>query len=198
MNFPGMATWLTRLVRQDFTVMDDVGRDATATAPALLLVAVSSFLAGLGSWLWWSFEDLPKGGDVFVRSFIIGSLVQVAVWFAWVYIVYTVLAQVFRLQVDLTRLTRSMALAFAPVALSVLVFISILAIPIGVISLAWAFLMSFVAINSAAPTASQAQAIQANLLGFAVFAVVMGILANVAEGTFTPGIAPGIFLFSLN
>ena len=38
----------------------------------------------------------------------------------------------------------------------------------------------------------------ANIVGFLVFAVVLGILANISEVYNTGGLAPGLFFFNLN
>ena len=93
-SFQNLGSWLLRLARLDLTVFDDVKDDVSATVPTLTVAVVASFLSGLGSWLWWTFQDFPKGGgDVFVKSFLLGSILQVGVWFLWVYVAAMVLSQ---------------------------------------------------------------------------------------------------------
>lgn len=187
--------WLARLSRMDYTTFDEVKDDVAATGPCLAVVAAASFLAGLGSWLWWIFEDLPDAGDVFLKSFILGSIFQVGLWLVWVFVAYTVLTRFYQASADPNQMVRAMGLAFAPVAVSVLMFISIIAIPIGIFALVGAVLLSNVAIQATA-RAPASQVMAANLAGFAVFAVVMGILGS--TGRLGEGLAPGIFFFSLD
>jgi len=196
-NFQNVGSWLVRLARLDLTVFDDVKDDATATVPALVVAVAASFLSGLGSWLWWTFEDFGKGGEVFVKSFIVGSILQVGVWFLWVYVAAMILSRGLGAAADLNRLIRTMGLAFAPMAIAVLMLISFLAVPFGAIAVGAAVVLSYVAIQAATGAQPQ-QVMLANALGFVIFAIVLGILANVAEGDTGTGLAPGLFFVSLD
>jgi len=197
-NFQNLGNWLLRLARLDLSVFDDVKDDVSATAPALTVVVVASFLSGLGSWLWWIFQDFPKGGsDVFLKSFLLGSILQVGVWFLWVYVAAMILSRAFRVSADLNRLLRTMGLAFAPMAIAVLMFIAFFAIPFGVIAVGASLLLSYVAIQVATDAEPQ-QVMLANIIGFVVFAVILGILSNLSEVYNTGGLAPGLFFFNLN
>ena len=197
-NFQNVGSWLLRLARLDLTVFDDVKDDAGATVPALLVAVVASFLSGLGSWLWWTFQDFPKGGgEVFLKSFILGSILQVGVWFLWVYVAAMILSRGLGAAADLNRLIRTMGLAFAPMAIAVLMFIGILAIPFGIIAVGATVALSYVAMQAATGAQPQ-QVMLANMLGFVIFAIVLGILSNVSEVYNTGGLAPGAFFFNLN
>lgn len=198
-NFQNITSWLGRLARLDLTVFDDVRDDQAATLPVVIIVVISSFLSGLGSWLWWVFQDpsIGKKGEVFVKSFFLGSIFQVGVWFLWVYITYTLLARSFGTVGTVQQLIRTMGLGFVPVALSFLVFISVLTVPFGVISLAGALLLTNIAILRTASGRVE-QITMANFTGFAVFAIIMGILANVAQVVEFGGLAPGLFFFVLD
>jgi len=197
-SFQNLGSWLLRLARLDLTVFDDIKDDVSATVPALTVAVVASFLSGLGSWLWWTFQDFPKGGgDVFVKSFLLGSILQVGVWFLWVYVAAMVLSRGLGVAADLNRLLRTMGLAFAPMAIAVLIFISFLAVPLGVIAVGATLVLSYVAIQAATDAQPQ-QVMLANIVGFLVFAVVLGILSNLSEVYNTGGLAPGIFFFNLN
>jgi len=196
-SFQNLGNWLLRLAKLDLTVFDDVKDDVSATVPTLSVVVVASFLSGLGSWLWWTFEDFPDAGEVFFKSFLIGSILQVGVWFLWVYVAAMILSRGLGVTADLNRLLRTMALAFAPMAIAVLMLISFFTIPFGVIAVAATFGLTFVAIQAATDAEPQ-QVMLANVVGFVVFAVSLGILANVSEVYDIGGLAPGLFFFNLN
>jgi len=197
-SFQNLGSWLLRLARLDLTVFDDIKDDVSATVPALTVAVVASFLSGLGSWLWWTFQDFPKGGgDVFVKSFLMGSILQVGVWFLWVYVAAMVLSRGLGVAADLNRLLRTMGLAFAPMAIAVLIFISFLAVPLGAIAVGATLVLSYVAIQSATDAQPQ-QVMLANIIGFVIFAVVLGILSNLSEVYNTGGLAPGLFFFNLS
>jgi hypothetical protein len=202
-GFQNLASWLGRLIRLDLTVFDDVKDEAAATVPALAVVVAASLLAGLGSWLWWVFEiDFPAGADeknfeVFWKTFILGGIFMAALWVLWVYIVAMLLSRVFGAGADMNRLMRTMGLAFAPMAISFLVVIGMLAVPLGAFAVATTLLLTNVAIQATTDAEPQ-QVIVSNLAGFLVFAVVLGILANVAQIYEIGGLAPGILFFELN
>jgi len=196
-SFQNLPSWLLRLARLDLTVFDDVKDDASATVPTVVVAVVASFMSGLGSWLWWTFQDFPKGGEVFVKSFIVGSILQVGVWFLWVYIAAMILSRGLGVAADLNRMIRTMGLAFAPMAIAVLMLISFLTVPFGVIAVGATVVLSYVAIQAATDAQPQ-QVMLANIVGFVIFAVILGILANVSDVYNTGGLAPGLFFFSLN
>ncbi len=189
--------WLQRLVRLDLDVFRDVAGDTAATLPMLALVTAASFLSGVGSWLWWLFQSRQAAGEVFLKSCLLGGLLQVPVWLLWVYVAYQTLTLAFGVRVEFYALVRAMGLAFAPMALTVLMAVAQLAVPLAVIPLAATVLLSLVAVE-AASDAEPGQALLATLSGFAAFALVMGILANIAEVEGVGGVAPGLFFFALD
>lgn len=188
-----VVNWLIRLFRLDITALDEAKLDPAATVTSLLVVVAASFVAGLGTWIWAAVEDVPDKGEVAVRSFILGGLLMAAMWLVWVGVVYVVLTQLYRSVADIQQLIRTMGLAFVPMALGVLIFISFLAIPLGVFALVATFVFTQYAIATAT-TASSGQITYANLAGFLVFAIVMGILGTAPETG--AGFAPGVFFFS--
>jgi hypothetical protein len=199
-SFQNLGSWLLRLARLDLSVFDDVKDDASATLPAITVMVAASFLAGLGSWLWWVIEPPKDGTEVFLKSTIFGSIFQAALWFVWVYVAAMVLTRGYKAAADMNGMIRTMGLAFAPMAISLLVAVSVLSIPFAVIAVGATVLLSYVAIQ-AVTDASPQQVMLANLAGFAVFAIAMGILANVGQSSYSifgGGLAPGIFFFNLN
>jgi hypothetical protein len=192
--------WLARLIRLDYTVFEELRTDRSATPTALVIVLSSGILGGIGTWLWALQHDDFSGLDVMevlLKAVVIGSIVQTAVWFSWVYITYMLAARVFGSVVTFGELTRVMGFAFAPVALSILVAIAPLAIPFGLLAFGIALMLTTAAVEEVSDIEPR-QAMIATLAGFAVFLVFMGAFANVMEvGTFG-GIAPGILFFSLD
>ena len=189
-----------RVLRLDFSAFDEIRLEPSATIGAVLVVLGSGVLAGMGSWLWAlqhsEFRGVD-GGEILIKSLLLGSIVQTAVWFLWVYLVYQVLARGYGAVLEFGELTRTMGLAFVPVSLSLLIAITNLAIPFGLISFGMALLYTNIAIQQTADVEAR-EATLANLTGFGAFVIVMGVFANIAEvGTFG-GIAPGILFFSLD
>jgi predicted permease len=195
-NVGTVGSWLGRIFRLDFSAFSEIRASPSATTAAIAVVLIASLFAGLGSWLW-ALDSFVDDSDAFVRSFLIGSIVQTIVWFTWVYIVYLVLTWGYGARQEFGELTRAMGFAFAPVALSVLVFIGGLAVPVGLISFGITLLFT----NAAIQQVSDAQADEAtvaNVAGFGIFAIVMGGCANIYEVDSIGGLAPGIFFFSLD
>ena len=188
---------LMRLIRLDTTVFDEVRLDAAATIPSVVVAAASMLLMGIGGWLWWMIgTDFDTGsGDIFLKSTILGAVFAMALWLAWVFIVYLLLTQVFRAQADVQQLVRTMGLATVPLALSVFMFIPMLGFGVGVAALALTFGLTTMAIQ-AATNASPAQSLVANIAGFAVWAVVLAILAGDMRGD-PSAFSPGVFIFGM-
>ncbi len=190
-DMQGLMNRLMRLARLDTTVFDEVRLDASATVPSVIVAVASTFLAGLGGWLWWSMtQDFGDKGKVLVQSLILGSVFSIALWVAWLLIVYVLLTQVFKAQADIQQLVRTMGLAAAPLALSVLMFIPGADFGIGLASIALFFGLTTIAVQ-AATNASAGTVLVCNAAGFAVWAIVLGFL--VTDSSF---FAPGFFLMN--
>jgi hypothetical protein len=195
-----VVVWTGRLLRLDFGVFEEIRAEPWATGSAVLIVFGASLCAGFGSWLWAvqspDFPTLDRT-QVFLRSFLVGSIIQTAVWFLWVYLVYQVLLRAYGVSADFVELVRTMGFAFAPVAFSLFIVFAGFAVPIGMLAFAMALLLTNVAIQTTTDAGAR-EATVANLAGFGAFLVVMGVFANIAEvGTFG-GLAPGILFFSLD
>jgi hypothetical protein len=192
--------WLGRLIRLDFTVFEELRTDRSATPTALAIVFVSGFLGGVGTVIWAMQHDDFVGldtTDVILKSLLLGSIIQAAVWFTWVYITYMIVARIYGSPVLFSELIRTMGFAFAPVALSVFIAVAPLAIPFGLMAFGGALLITSAAVEHTAEV-EQKQAMLATLAGFMVFLVFMGAFANVMEEATFGGLAPGILFFSLD
>ena len=179
---------LQRLLRLDTSVFDEVRRDPAATVPAFLVAAGSTFLAGVGGWLWWIVQDFHDAGKVFFLSTIVGSFVSMALWILWLAVSWVMLTQFFREETDWQEMLRTMGMAAVPLAISVVMFVPGIDAGVALVSVALLFGLTTIAIQ-AVTGASPAQVLVANLAGFAVWAVALGLLAT----SETP-LAPGIFL----
>jgi len=188
MDFEVLTARLMRLVRLDTSVFDEVRMDPTATMSSFIVVVGASFAAGFGGFLWWLVQDFPDNGKVFMQSFILGSIFASGLWIVWLFVAYVLLTQVFRERADLQQLVRTMGMAAAPLALSILMFIPGIDFGIALISVTLLFGLTHVAIQTTT-TADTARVLAANVAGFAVWAVVLTLL--VSDTTY---LAPGIFI----
>lgn len=199
-NWQAVGNRVGRVLRLDFAAFDEIRADPGATLGAVFVVLGASALAGLGSWLWALQHSEFRGiesGEVLVKSLVLGSMVQTIVWFLWVYLVFQVLVRGYGMRMEFGEITRTMGFAFAPVGFSLLIAITNLAVPFGLLAFAMAVLLTNIAIERTSGAGTR-EVTLANLTGFGAFVVVMGVFANIAEvGTFG-GIAPGILFFSLD
>ncbi len=188
LDFAILADRLQRLLLLDTSVFDEVRHDPAATLPAVFVVAASTVLAGIGGWLWWLTQDFPDGGKVLFESVILGSIFSVALWIVWLLVAYVILTQLFREDADWQQMLRTMGMAAAPLSLSVAMFIPGISFGVGLASVALFFGLTTIAIQSTT-AAGPAHVLVANLAGFAIWAIVLGLLV-----TSESYLAPGIFL----
>ena len=181
--------WLGRLAALDTSVFDEIRGNPTSTIPAVAVVSVSILLSGMGGWLWWMVQGFPDSGDILVKSALFGSVIAIAVWhIGWLLVVYILLTQFFRERVFLEQLLRVMGVAMAPLGLTLLMWIPEVSLALGIAPLMLAFGLSVIAIGRVT-TAEPAKVLAANVAGFLVWAVVMGLLVGR-----TNQYAPGVFL----
>ena len=188
-----LADRLLRLVRLDTSVFDEVRQDPAATLPAVLVAVISTLLAGIGGWLWWSLQDFGEiegAGTIFVQSVILGSLFSIALWIVWLLVTWVVLTQLFREDADWQQMLRTMGMASIPLALTVLMFVPGIDFGVGLASIALFFGLTTIAVQSVTP-ADPARVLVANLAGFAIWAIVLGLLVT-SDSVY----APGFFVFN--
>ena len=190
-----VIAWLRRLANLDTRVFDEIRTNPTATIPGLLVATVAIFLSGLGGWLWWVVQDYGRSQDILVNSALIGSLLAVVLWvIGWLGVVYFMLTQIFRERAYVEQLLRVMGLASAPLGFMLFMFVPGLSLAVGLASLALAFGLTNIAINSVT-TADPARVLVANLTGFFVWCAALTLLASASVSTVEPH-APGIFLYN--
>ena len=181
-------TRIGRIAQLDFSVFDEVRFDSHATVSSLAIATGTTFLFGLGGWLWWTVSGLGDVGAVFVKSVVLGTLFSLVLWLVWLLVVYSVLLRIAHVAVPVEQLVRSAGLATAPLALGLLMFVPAISFGIGLVAIGGWVLMTQVAIERSTGISGGAVTI-ANAAGFAVWAIVMSLLA-----TSTSQLAPGPFL----
>ena len=182
---------IIRLAKLDTTVFDEVRDDANELIPAMVVAAVSALLAGLGAFLFIqiNFDSTPDG--LLLRTWIMGSIFLAALYGVWVLIVYVVLVQVYKASADVQSLLRTMGYGALPLALSVLMFIPVLYPVFALVPLALLFVMSIYAVQ-AVTNADSTQVVMANLAGFSLMVLVLGIIAT-SGGFADAPIGAGLF-----
>lgn len=165
-----------RLAMLDTTVFDEVRDDQQELIPAVIVAAISAFLAGLGAFLW--SQVVPSGDlpDAFLNQFILGSIFLAVMYGVAALIVYVVMAQMFKVQADLQSIIRTMGYAAIPLALCVLMFIPVIFPVFSLVPLALLFVMMIYAVQSATGADSNQVVISVGI-AFAVMVLVLGIIA---------------------
>jgi hypothetical protein len=178
---------------------EDLRHNPTVTSYAVGVVVLSTVLAAVGGLLWASFSAAPPPiFDVDVRHFLIrsvllGSVFQIAIWFVWVGLTWFFLRQIFFVNdVTVQALIRTMGFAFAPMALQILLVFPVLEFPVGMFAVGATAACSVLAVR-AASGATPGQAMIATMAGFLVFILALGML-----GTSDTDLAPGIFALDPN
>lgn len=188
-DFNTLANRLQRLIRLDTTVFEEVREDASATVPAICVVTSATLLAGLGGWFWWLLQPFGDEPRVLIQSVIMGTLFSVALWIVWMLVAWVMLTQLFREDADWQQMLRTMGMASIPFAISFGVFVPGIGLGVGLVALVLLFGLTNIAIQAVTP-ADPARVLVANVAGFAVWAIVLGLL--VTSNTY---LAPGVFLF---
>ena len=191
MDINAVMDKVMRLARLDTSVFDDVRDDQQELVPALVVAAVSFLLAGIGTWLFFFvvadsvYRDNYDGN--FINNVILGSIFAIVLYGVAALAVYVVMAQMYRVTVDLQSLIRTMGYAAAPMSLSLLMFIPIIWPLFAIAPLA----LLLVTMNSAVRSASNAEeshVMMASIIGFAVMVVVLGLISlSSSAGDFPMG-----------
>ncbi|HQW50496.1 MAG TPA: hypothetical protein PL082_00455 [Tepidiformaceae bacterium] len=180
---------LIRLAKLDTSVFDEVRDDPAELIPALIIAGVSALLAGLGGFLFWQVNFDFEPDNLFINTFVMGGIFMAALYGVWVLLTYVVLVQIYKASADLTSLFRTMGYAAAPLALSVLMFIPVLYPVFAILPLVLLFVMSIYAAQ-AVTNADSTQVVMANLVGMAVFVLVLSMVAFSSDDAY---LGAGIF-----
>lgn len=190
-DFNVLMQRIRRLLTLDTSVFEEVRTDRSATIPAIVVAAAATLLFGLGGWLWWVLQDIPEAGDVFIKSFVLGSIAAMVLWGISVGVTYVVLTQLFRARVDVNELVRVMGFAAAPLGVGVLMFIPAIEFGVALTAVALFFGATVIAVQTATD-AAPGRVLAACGAGFLVWAVILGLLVGDSNAY-----APGIFVFDV-
>lgn len=182
---------LVRLAKLDTTVFDEVRDDANGLVPAIVIAAVSALLAGLGAFMFWKVVAAGTPDSAFVNQVILGSIFMAVMYGVAALVVYVVMAQLFKVQVDLQALVRTMGYAAFPLAFCLLMFIPILWPVFAIVPLALLLVTMIYAVQSATGAESN-QVVISCLIGFAVFVLVLGLISSTTDFTKAP-LGAGLF-----
>ena len=182
---------LVRLAKLDTTVFDEVRDDANGLVPAIIIAAVSALLAGLGAFMFWQVVAAGQPDSAFVNQVILGSIFMAVMYGVAALVVYVVMAQLFKVQVDLQALARTMGYAAFPLAFCLLMFIPILWPVFAIVPLALVLVTMIYAVQSATG-AESSQVVIASLIGFAVFVLVLGLISSTTDFVKAP-MGAGLF-----
>ena len=182
------ALHLQRLAMLDVRVFDDVRVDPTATLPAIGVAAGSTFLLGIGGWLWWLTSGLGDTRAVFIKSVVLGTVFSMALWLVWLLVVYLVMQRLARTTVNVDQLVRAAGFATAPLALGVLMVVPPFSFGIGLLAIGAWLLLTQAAIERVSGLAGGVPML-ANAAGFGIWALGLALLSTGANP-----LAPGPFL----
>lgn len=185
MDFNLVLNRVMRLARLDTTVFDEVRDDQNELVPAVIVAVVCSFLAGLGAFLWSEVVPSYTPDSAFLNQFILGSIFLAIMYGVAALVVYVVLAQVYKVQVDLQTIARTLGYAALPLALSVLMLIPGIFPVFALVPLALLFVMMIYAVQSATGADSQ-QVVISVLAGFTVMVLVLGFIATSSDAAKAP------------
>lgn len=181
-------SYLRRLARLDLDAFDDIGRDPSATAPALVIAAAGLALLGLGGWLWWIVAGLSDVTSVFVKTVILGGAFGFGAWLVWLLVIYAVLRRVSGLAIPVEQLLRTAGFASSTLVIALGMAIPSISFGVGLLALAAWAATTHMAVERTVGRGG-GDVLAANLAGFAAWAIIMSLLA-----TGTNQIGPGPFL----
>ncbi len=190
-----MMNHVMRMARLDTTVFDEVRDDANELIPAVVVAAISCLLAGLGAFLYWQVvpSEFIELDGAFLNTVILGTIFTAVMYgVGMILVVYVVLVQVYKVQVDLQALTRTMGYAAAPFALSILMFIPMLWPVFALVPISLSFVMAIYAAQSASGAESK-QVVMACAAGMVVAVAVLGFIALGMTSDGDVPIGAGIF-----
>jgi hypothetical protein len=182
-----------RLARLDTTVFDEVRDDPAELLPAIIVAVISSLLAGLGAFLYWQITVDLAWDNRFMNVFLLGSLFMALVYGLAALVIYLVLVQIFRVDVDLYALVRCLGYAAIPLALSLLMVIPVIYPLFSLAPLGLLLVFMIYAVQSAT-NADSNHVVIASFAGFAVMCLVLGVIAI---ATSVPNAPAGAGQFSL-
>jgi hypothetical protein len=168
-----MASLTERMLgaaKLDAATYEEVEADSTATGQALLVVVLANLAAGVAA-----LRDVGVGGLVLI------TVVSLAGWYAWAFVIYFVGTRFLpgpRTQADLGQLLRTLGFAAAPGLIRVLGIVPGLNWLVSLVAALWMLAAMVVAVRQALDYEGTGRAVAVCLIGFAVYIVVAIVLGT--------------------
>jgi len=181
-----------RLLAGDLSVLRDAARTQSDSGPAALILVLGVLAASLGAWLWLVIESRGAVvGDSALRVLLLGSFASLVAWGLWTALTWRALRVVFQVKVELRGLARSMALAGGFLVWQFFMIAGPASFAVGLVTTLAALLLAILAVRAAAPDADDRAAVISVGIGFAIYALALSMLADLAR------IGSGIFVHAL-
>lgn len=179
-----------RLLSGDLGVLREVSLTASDTVPALAVMLVGVLGAGLGSWLWLTFETGDVGGSA-LRVLLLGSMAAAAGWGIGVVVIWHALRSMFALEVERDKLFRALALAGGFAVWQFFLIAGPASFAIGLAATFAGLMLSIIAVRAAVTEADDRAAVISVGCGFGVSALLLSLLADLT------GVGSGLFVHAI-
>ncbi|HCV00691.1 MAG: hypothetical protein CL897_05850 [Dehalococcoidia bacterium] len=172
------------MVFLDTSVFEEVRDDERELGSSLIVAGLSCLLAGFGAWLHWEVSAFTPE-NAFINCFLLGSIFLAGMYGVSTLLVYVLMVQFFRVQVDLLAIVRTMGYAAAPMALSVLMFVPVL-YPLFALMPLTLLLVAMIYAVQAATGARPVEAVVSCLISLGLMILVLGVVAISSSGPEAP------------
>ena len=160
--------------------------DTLVPMPFALVFALAAMVAlALGGWLWWLTSGLGDPRATLTTTLTVGVPFSFALWIAWLVVAIAVVQRLGRTMVPVDRLLREAGLACWPLFLALGMAIPAVSFGVGVVAIGGWVAATQAALARVAGRTGRG-VLAANLAGFAIWCVVMSLLAS-GEHTIAPG-----------
>ena len=163
--------------------------DALVPMPFALVFALAAMVAfAFGGWLWWLTSGLGDPRATLTKTLTVGAPFSFALWIAWLVVSIAVVQRLGRTLVPVDRLLREAGLACWPLFLALGMAIPAVPFGVGMVAIGGWVAATQAALARVAGCTGRG-VLAANLAGFALWCVVMSLLASGDHA-----IAPGPFV----
>ena len=160
--------------------------DALVPMPFALVFALAGMVAlALGGWLWWLTSGLGDPRATLTKTLTVGVPFSFALWTAWLVLSIAIVQRLGRTMVPVDRLLREAGLACWPLFLALGMAIPAVSFGVGVLAIGGWVAATQAALARVAGRTGRG-VLAANLAGFALWCVVMSLLAS-GEHAIAPG-----------
>ncbi|MBM3320355.1 MAG: YIP1 family protein [Candidatus Eisenbacteria bacterium] len=159
---------MVRAAKLDARLYEEVETDTTALGPATIVVILSGLAAGIGM--------ISVRG---IGGLIAGTVVAVAAWYVWAYLIYLIGTRVLpgpETKTDPGELLRALGFASAPGVIRVLGIVPFLRDFVFFVSSVWMLATMVIAVRQALDYKSTARAVLVCAIGWLVQLVLLWLL----------------------